>query len=271
MAGVLKPENDRYLELPANEAISMTLAEQFSIEVPIHGLVFTKDNGLTYFIKRFDRVNNSLKSSRKADLRKYEGREYEGRECEGRESFRKETLRADKLALEDFAQLSGSNRETKYSSTVEKVIKIIDTFATFPRIEHTKLLWRILFNFVIGNEDMHLKNYSLINQNDKWQLAPAYDFLNTTIAIGNPIEESAFPINGRKHKLRRQDFIDYLAIECLGLTGKIISSIMEELEALKPIFIELIQRSYLTLTTQEAYVGVLNERYDRLYNKKSPL
>ncbi len=232
---ILKPESDSWPELPANEAISMTLAERFNIEVPIHGLVFTKDGGLTYFIKRFDR--------KKEDIHK----------------------KNDKIAVEDFAQLSDKDRETKYNSTIEKVIKIIDDFATFPRIERTKLFRRILFNFVIGNEDMHLKNYSLINQKNTWQLAPAYDFLNTSIAISNPSEESALPINGRKNKLKKEDFIDYLAIERLDLTTKIVNGILVELYDLKPTFIELIERSYLTPLMKKSYIDLLNQRYDRLF------
>lgn len=261
---ILKPESDTWPELPANEAISMTLAERFDIEVPVHGLVHTKDDGFTYFIKRFDRTSHSLTVSREASSRETSFRDrdpYKGN------AYIHDELHwpSNKLAVEDFAQLSNNDRETKYSSSVEEVIKIIDNFATFPRVEYIKLWRRILFNFVIGNEDMHLKNYSLINQNNKWQLAPAYDFLNTTIAIGNPKEESALPINGRKNKLRKQDFIDYLAAKRLGLTAKIINSIMAELEALKPIFIELIGKSYLTSPMKEAYTSLVKERYDRLF------
>ncbi|MBP9829102.1 MAG: HipA domain-containing protein [Proteobacteria bacterium] len=281
---ILKPESDTWPELPANEAISMTLAERFDIEVPVHGLVHTKDDGLTYFIKRFDRTNHSLVVSREANSRENNTRESHSRTSQTREASSREARFRDsdtykgnayihdelywpsnKLAVEDFAQLSNKDRETKYNSSVEEVIKIIDKFSTFPRVEYIKLLRRILFNFVIGNEDMHLKNYSLINQNNKWQLAPAYDFLNTTIAIGNPSEESALPINGRKNKLTKQDFIDYLATERLGLTVKIINSVMAELEALKPIFIELIGRSYLTSPMKEAYISLVKGRYDRLF------
>ena len=53
---ILKPQSDIYPELPENEAITMTLAKTIGLEVPIHGLVYSKDNSLTYFIKRFDRI-----------------------------------------------------------------------------------------------------------------------------------------------------------------------------------------------------------------------
>lgn len=232
---ILKPESDTWPELPANEAISMTLAKHFGIDVPVHGLIFTKEGELTYFIKRFDRLK-TLNASQN-----------------------------NKIAVEDFAQLSENNRDTKYNSSIEKIIKVIDDYATFPLIERVNFFRRVLFNFVIGNEDMHLKNYSLINQKGIWKLAPAYDFLNTTIAMTNPAEESALPINGRKHKLRKEDFIDYLAMERLSLKPKIVKEIMDELYILKTTFIDFIGRSYLTKPMQEAYVNLMNERYSRLF------
>ncbi len=227
---ILKPESDKWFELPANEAISMTLAKQFGIDVPVHGLVLTKNDELTYFIKRFDRNRNN------------------------------------KNPVEDFAQLSNLNRNTKYESSIENLIKIIYEFTTFPDLEYVVLFKRVLFNFLIGNEDMHLKNYSLICQKGAWKLAPAYDFLNTTIAMSYPIEESALSINGRKNKLRREDFIDYLAIKHLKLNQKIIDGILAELNVLYPVFIDLINRSYLTPLMKEAYLRVLDDRYKRLFS-----
>lgn len=307
---ILKPDSNLWPELPANEAISMSLAERFNIEVPVHGLVFTKDDGLTYFIKRYDRFKAGFRGSRESISRDNDAREahfHENyiREASSREASlcdrdsyngnvfyegsiyaeaywptikdeaadldvinnlrSKKNVRNKKVAVEDFAQLSSSDRETKYDSSIEKVIKIVSDFATFPHIERQILFRRILFNFVIGNEDMHLKNYSLIDSNGTWKLAPAYDFVNTTIAMKYPSEESALPINGRKNKLRREDFIDYLAVTRLNLTTKIINVIMAELDALKPTFVDLIGRSYLTTPMKEAYVDLMNERYSRLF------
>lgn len=84
---ILKPPSDIYPELPENEAITMTLAATIGLEVPVHGLVYAKDNSMTYFIKRFDRAGHNKK-----------------------------------LAVEDFAQLSGEDRHTKYKSSMEQVI-----------------------------------------------------------------------------------------------------------------------------------------------------
>jgi serine/threonine-protein kinase HipA len=96
---ILKPQSDLYPELPENEAITMTLAKTIGLEVPISGLVYSKDHSMTYFIKRFDRVGHNKK-----------------------------------LAQEDFAQLSNGNRHTKYDSSMEKVINVIELFCTFPKI-----------------------------------------------------------------------------------------------------------------------------------------
>lgn len=144
---ILKPQSEYYEEIPENEALSMTLASMIGIQIPVHGLVYSKDGSMTYFVKRFDRKGHN-----------------------------------QKVSLEDFAQLSGGTRETKYSSSMEKVAKIIELYCTFPKIELAKLFKLTLFNFLIGNEDMHLKNFSLITTNRKIMLSPAYDLINTTIA-----------------------------------------------------------------------------------------
>src|SRR3989338_1851695 len=171
---ILKPQSDNFPELPENEAITMSLAQTIGLEVPIHGLLYSKDNSMTYFIKRFDRIGHNKK-----------------------------------LALEDFAQLSGEDRHRKYQSSMEKVIAVIERFCTFPKIEFVKLFKLTLFNFLIGNEDMHLKNFSLITRSQKITLSPVYDLLNSTIVQRNTQEEIALPLNGKKNNLNDRDFIKY--------------------------------------------------------------
>src|SRR5690606_21566862 len=97
---ILKTQSDHFPELPENEAITMTLASIVGLEVPVHGLVYAKDGSMTYFIKRFDRTGHR-----------------------------------GKLAVEDFTQLSGLDRDTKYNSSMEKVAAVINQFCTFPKIE----------------------------------------------------------------------------------------------------------------------------------------
>lgn len=163
--------------------------------MPLHGLIYCLDQQFTYFIKRFDRAGHN-----------------------------------NKISVEDFAQLTGNSRDTKYNFSMEKLIPVIDGHCTFPVVEKAKLFKRILFNFLIGNEDMYLKNFSLIMRNHIIELAPAYDFINSTIIIVNTKEEISLPLNGKKNNLIRKDFINYFAIEKLTLPHKIIE---QELEVFK--------------------------------------
>lgn len=226
---ILKPQSDSYPELPENEAITMTLASFIGLEVPVHGLVYSKDNSMTYFIKRFDRAGTNKK-----------------------------------LALEDFAQLSGEDRHTKYKSSMEKVVAVIEQFCTFPKIECVKLLKLTLFNFLVGNEDMHLKNFSLITRDRKIGLSPAYDLLNSTIAQKNTKEELALPLKGKKNHLTKKDFLHYFAIEKLGLNQNVIDGIVQEFCLAIPVWRELIGCSFLTPPMQEKYLELLDERCRRL-------
>lgn len=226
---ILKPQSEYYLELPENEAISMSLATTIGLEVPIHGLLYSKDKSMTYFIKRFDRVGHNKK-----------------------------------LALEDFAQLSGSDRYTKYESSMEQVINIILNFCTYPKLELIKLFKLTLFNFLIGNEDMHLKNFSLITRDRKIMLSPVYDLLNTTIAQTNTKEEIALPINGKKNNLTRNDFFKYFAIKRLGLKQIIIDEIIQEFEQAIPKWQEMINKSFLSSSAQEQYLQLLKKRQQQL-------
>ena len=194
----------------------MRLAAAVGIETPLHGLLHSADSSLTYFIRRFDRRSQK-----------------------------------DKLAMQDFATLADRDRETKYRYSVERLFSLLK-YCTFPAIETAELYKRLLFNYLTGNEDMHLKNWALITVDGKTTLAPAYDYLSTTVAfraIGIPltdIEESALPLNGRKKKLKRTDWIDYLARERLQLSNQYIDRVLGESSDTLPSWRELIDRSFLS-------------------------
>lgn len=228
---ILKPPSEYYPELPENEALTMSLAALIGIEVPVHGLVYSKDGSRTYFIKRFDRIKPKKK-----------------------------------CATEDFAQLSQLGRDTKYNSSMEKVSELITKsgFCSFPKIEALKLFKLTLFNFLTGNEDMHLKNFSLITREQQTMLSPGYDLLNTTIAQVRTKEELALPLNGRKNNLRRRDFIDYFAIERLQLNNNVISSVLHLIDKAIPLWIDLINHSFLSEPMKIKYLNLLDERYNRL-------
>jgi serine/threonine-protein kinase HipA len=226
---ILKPQSQFYPELPENEALTMSLAAMLPLEVPVHGLVYAKDASLTYFVKRFDRHGHNKK-----------------------------------LALEDFAQLSQRTRDTKYDSSMERVAKVVADFCSFPKIEAVKLLRLTLFNFLVGNEDMHLKNFSLITQDKKIVLSPAYDLLNTTIAQKNTKEELALPLNGKKNNLKSSDFFGYFASQLLGLNDKVIEDVRLGFQQALPDWYALIEKSFLSDNMKEQYRKLVDERSRRL-------
>lgn len=222
---ILKPQNNFYPELPENESLTMKLAELIGIEVPLSGMVFSSDGKFTYFIKRFDRYG-----------------------------------RNKKLSVEDFAQLAGKSRETKYDYSMEKLVTLIDTFCTFPAIEKVKLFRLTIFNFLIGNEDMHLKNFSLITRDNKVELSPAYDLLNTTIVVPRTQEEIALPIAGKKRNLSAKILIDYFAKERMKLNNIIISQVINKIIAELSNWEELISLSFLSDDMKEKYLEILGKR-----------
>ena len=226
---ILKPQHHIFSELPQNEDLTMRLAASIGIEVPLHGLIYSKDNSLTYFIKRFDRKGQK-----------------------------------DKIAVEDFAQLSGLSRDTKYNYSMEKLVKLIDDYCTFPSIEKAKLFNLVLFNFLVGNEDMHLKNYSIIISNGKVELSPAYDLLNSTIVLKGDTEEIALSLKGKKSNLNRDILVNYFGRERCNLTDKIIERILEKIQKEIPAWFNLIDISFLSGEMKDKFKNLLQKRIDIL-------
>ena len=226
---ILKPQHYFFPELPQNEDLTMRLAEIIGIEVPLHGMVYSKDNSLTYFIKRFDRKGQK-----------------------------------DRIAVEDFGQLAGKGRDTKYNYSMEKLLKLIDLYCTFPAIEKTKLFKLVLFNFLVGNEDMHLKNYSVIVQNGLVTLSPSYDLLNTSIALKGDLEEIALTLKGKKKNLTRGILVNYFGKEQCCINDKIIDQTLHTIQKAIPSWFDLIEISFLSDEIQTKYKVLLKKRIEIL-------
>jgi serine/threonine-protein kinase HipA len=226
---ILKPNPPQFEEVPENEALTMRMAHVAGIEAAPHGLVRAMDGGWVYFTKRFDR--------------------------EGR---------SGRVHVEDFAQLSNETRETKYDSSLERVARVVDTYCTFPVLERPKLAARLLFAFLTGNEDMHLKNFSLRERDGIVALSPAYDLLNTTLVLENAREESALPLKGKKKQLSRKLWIDYFCRERLELPERQVQAILGRFRVATAVWIRLIQVSYLSTPKKGRYLEMLKERCRRL-------
>ncbi len=226
---ILKPQHPAYPSLPENEDLTMRLASLAGIEVPLHGLLWCSDGSMTYFISRFDRKG-----------------------------------RSQRLAVEDFAQLMERNRETKYGSSMESLAKTIDARCTFPVVQRRELFLRSLFCYLTGNEDMHLKNFSLLTRNGIVGLSPAYDLLNTTLVLPGDCEEVALPLRGKRRRLTRSDWIDYWAVERLRLQPKTMEATLAQLKAALPSMIALVGKSFLSNDRREGYLAILRSRASTL-------
>jgi serine/threonine-protein kinase HipA len=228
---IIKPQHHIYRQLPENESLTMRLAGIAGIEVPLNGLVYCEDGTFSYFIRRFDRVASG-----------------------------------GKLAVEDFAQLSGMDRETKYDSSMEKLADITEKYCTFPVLDNILLFHRCIFNYLVGNEDMHLKNFSLITRDGKVEMAPAYDFSSTTVAyldIGKKageIEEVSLPLKGRKKKLSKSLWLSYYGKDRLNLRDETISEILGKFKDAIPKWKGAIGNSFLSESQKKIFLHLLENR-----------
>lgn len=227
---ILKPQHPYFASLPEIEDLTMKLAALVDIETPPHGLVYAKDNSLTYFIKRFDRFGRNKKRMQ-----------------------------------EDFAQLTGHSRDTKYNSSIEEVVRVVETHCTFPAIENIRLFRLILFSFLVGNEDLHLKNFSLIGRDGCILLSPAYDLVNTTLVLPHTPEEMALPLKGKKKGFRKNIFISYLAKERLRLNDKVIEQELARFFSAQIKWKDLIDKSFLSPERKSRYWEIVQERSERIF------
>jgi len=227
---IIKPQVFDYPELPQNEDLTMHLSCLAGFTTPWHGLIKAKDNSFLYVIKRFDRLSKN-----------------------------------QKIPQEDFAQLMGATRSTKYSANMERVCEVIEEFTSFPTLELEKIFKLTLFSFLVGNEDMHLKNISIqTTQKGVRQLTPVYDLLNTTIAMASAEEEMALELNEKKRKFNKKDFIEYFGPNCCYLKKSEGEKILNDLLKLIPIFDKWIENSFLSVEMKFKYKALIKERGARL-------
>jgi len=221
---ILKPQTVTYANIPENEQCCMDMAEAFNIEVPPHCLIPLKDNSLAYIVKRFDR--------------------------DGEEKFHQE----------HFSQIL--ERSDKYDGTIEQIGKKLKKISTAPGLDSQFLFERVVFSFIIGNGDAHLKNYSVLIKGENIRLSPAYDFVCSRIVIPKEKWESALGIGsnkGKKNDLSRKDF-DGLA-EYLGVPIKVR---YEKFEKKFNTMKEIIKTSKINKEKQANFLSIIKERLHRL-------
>lgn len=219
---ILKPQVQAFTHLPENEELCMNIAGDIGIDVPVHCLVHLKDKSLAYVVKRFDR--------------------------EGRR----------KIHQEDFAQILG--KENKYDGSVEEIGQKLKAVSEVPGLDTQLFFERIVYNFLVANGDAHMKNYSVIyDEEGHVRLAPAYDLVCSRIVLPNEADESALTIQGRKSKIRRKE-IDLLA-DNLGVPEKVR---LARFIGQKENFRKKIKASRLPHDLAKNFDKILIERFDRL-------
>ena len=222
---IFKPPSLDYEQMPENEHLTMRIAEAFGVKTVPSSLIRLASGELSYITKRIDRVNN------------------------------------EKVHMLDMFQITEG--VDKYKSSMEKVAKAISSYSENKLFDTLLFFELTLFCFVTGNNDMHLKNFSLIKNSSGWVFSPAYDLLNVKIVNPNDKEELALTLEGKKSKLKRQHFVDF-GIKS-GLTPKQVEGAFKRLLANKSKAESLIQSSFLSTEMQEKYLKVLNERFKRLF------
>ena len=226
---ILKPPSDRFPEITENEHVTMRLGEAFGIRVVPSSLIQLLSGELCYITKRVDR-----------------------------------TKTGKKIHMIDMFQITEAF--DKYKSSMEKVGKALDSYSSNTLLDKTFYFDLALFSFISGNNDMHLKNFSMIESPSGWVLTPAYDLLNVAIVFPEDTEELALTLVGKKKKLRREHF-EQLG-KGLGLTSKQIKGAFNRMIKNKQSAIELIDRSFLSNEMKVAYHKVLEGRFEQLELKE---
>lgn len=224
---ILKPQTDRFANLPENEDLTMHLAEAAGIKTVPHSLIRFADGELCYITRRIDR-----------------------------------TKQGSKIAMEDMCQLSERLTEDKYKGSYERIAKLIRQYSSAPLLDVFNFWEVVVFSWLTGNADMHLKNFSLFRPKADYILTPAYDLLSTTIVLPEDDEELALTLNGKKKRIKRGDFEK--AMRDSGLDDKSIVNLLDKFEKILPKWFSIIENSFLPQKQQEAYLSLIEKMAARL-------
>ena len=224
---IFKPQTDANPELPENEDLTMHMAEASRIKVVPHSLIRLADGSLGYITRRIDR-----------------------------------TKKGEKIDMEDMCQLTLHPTEYKYKSSCEQIAKTIAAYSSTPRLDLVNFMQVLLFSFVTGNNDMHLKNFSLYRPKALYQLSPAYDLLNVAIANPKDKEEMALSINGKKARIQLADFLK--SSDTMGIEQRVTLGLIDGLRNAMPAWIDLINDSFLSDDMKQNYLDLISRRMDVL-------
>ncbi|MBL7959389.1 HipA domain-containing protein [bacterium] len=224
---ILKPPTPHYPQLPEVEGLTMHLASIAKIDIVPHSLIRLQSGNLAYITKRIDRNKK------------------------------------EKLHMEDMCQLTERLTENKYLGSYEQIAKAIQKFSSNPGLDVVNFFEQVLFSFLTGNADMHLKNFSLIKRAGLgYGLSPAYDMVATALVNPADDEDMALSLNGKKKKIRRSDFT--AAFNTLNLDEKQQENIFTKMKKAKPQWMDFIDISFLKDKFKTDYKALIENRFSRL-------
>ena len=226
---ILKPQVSDFTALPESEHLVMSMAEKCGLNTAPHGLL-NIEGGYAYITRRTDRVFKKCKIT-------------------------------DMYAMEDFCQLNLRLTQDKYKGSYERCARIIEKYSSRPVLDLTELFIRLVFFFISGNSDMHLKNFSLIETapgSAEYVLSPAYDLLPVNLVMPEDKEQTALTLNGKKRNLRRKDFLVFA--DTCGIDRKAAEKMINKVVSLENVFIEMTKESLLPDTMKEDMATLISER-----------
>lgn len=226
---ILKPQTAHYSHLPELEDLTMHLAELAKIDVVPHGLIKMADGELSYITRRIDRTN-----------------------------------RGKKIPMEDFCQIGNRLTEHKYKGSHEQIAKLLIEHSSMPSFDILTYWEVVIFSWLVGNSDMHLKNFSLYKPKGRegYQLTPAYDLLSTKLVMPEDTEELALTLLGKKKKLYGYHFAE--AMRQSDILEKVIENTFSKFHRIESTWYEIIKNSFLPVEMQEEYIALISGNLEKL-------
>lgn len=225
---ILKPPSDYYRNLPELEACTMKMANVCGLNTVPHTLFPLQDGTLCYLTKRVDRTRTGMRH------------------------------------MEDMCQLTERLTEDKYKGSYEQIAKALLKYSDAPLLDVTNFYEYVVFSYLTGNADMHLKNFSLLETEEKgkYMLSPAYDILSTALVNKADTEELALTLNGKKSKLKYEDFL--AAYKLSNLSQKLLDKTLENFYYCRYEMLEVVSKSFLPTDLKAEFGAFLTSRFNKL-------
>lgn len=225
---ILKPQTERFECLPEMEDLTMHLAEIARIPTVPHALIRFADGELNYITRRIDRTDDGRK-----------------------------------LPMEDMCQLAGKLTEQKYQGSYELIAKLIERYSSVPKLDLVNFWEQVVFSWIVGNADMHLKNFSLYSEKaGSYVLTPTYDQVSTAIVMPEDTDQLALPLNGFQKKLLSMDFAQ--AMELSGLNRQMVQRIFNRFIPLKEKWFANIDASFISEQQKTQFKELISNRIETL-------